>query len=552
MENETEKPARIPRQSRPAFDVGEIVEGIKVWCREQGPYFATSLTAHLVLAISCMLILELLGVGFVPTPKKEIELLSAVEEPPQQMLEHFDIGEPSVDPSELTTESLTAPPEAQAEVEAKSYDNNPVFIEAGGGVKAAGAALGGLGGFDVMAKGPGSAVRGPGGVGGSDGFGKSAGSGGDGAGYGGRGQGQRAAMVGMFGGTKGTERAVAAALLWLAKHQNPDGSWSLKEFVRQCKGGSCGGAGSHNSDAAATAFGLLPFLAAGQTHMGKGPYQQTVQKGLRWLVQNQKANGDLSGKNAGNGMMYTHGLATIALCEAYALTEASDVRGPAQKAIDFLELAQDKTGGGWRYQPNEPGDTSVAGWCIMACKSGLMAGLKVKPETMNLAKKYLESCSKGKGKYGGLYGYLPNGGPTPAMTSVGLLCTQYMGARREDQGMVEGVSYLMGNMPDKGQRNIYYWYYATQVLHNVLGPDWDSWNRAMRRKLIETQVNDKSCANGSWDPDKPTKDQWGEAGGRMMTTSLSCLTLEIYYRYLPLYKTNGNDKKEPAKVADAK
>ena len=33
------------------------------------------------------------------------------------------------------------------------------------------------------------------------------------------------------------------------------------------------------------------------------------------------------------------------------------------------------------------------------------------------------------------------------------------------------------------------------------------------------------------------------AGGRIMVTSLNCLTLEIYYRYLPLYQMDG---KKPA------
>ena len=59
--------------------------------------------------------------------------------------------------------------------------------------------------------------------------------------------------------------------------------------------------------------------------------------------------------------------------------------------------------------------------------------------------------------------------------------------------------------------------------------------------LIETQSKE-GCAAGSWDPNKPTKDQWGEPGGRLMMTSLSCLTLEVYYRYLPLYKLDKEVK----------
>ncbi len=121
--------------------------------------------------------------------------------------------------------------------------------------------------------------------------------------------------------------------------------------------------------------------------------------------------------------------------------------------------------------------------------------------------------------------------------------------------MQEGLATLLRHMPDNNARDMYYWYYATQVLHNVPGPDWDKWNRQMRRVLIETQCKD-GCAAGSWDPDKPTRDRWGDAGGRLYVTSLAALTLEVYYRYLPLYKLGGNPAqvggllvgtKEPAK-----
>ncbi len=129
----------------------------------------------------------------------------------------------------------------------------------------------------------------------------------------------------------------------------------------------------------------------------------------------------------------------------------------------------------------------------------------------------------------------------------------------------------MNHLPEEGtSTNIYYWYYATQVLHNMSGAEWDTWNRKMRDILVHTQVrNVDECANGSWDP---ARDPWGRQGGRVMQTSLSALTLEIYYRYLPLFKAeaaneNGGEatavpggaatKAEaadavPAKVADAK
>ena len=80
-------------------------------------------------------------------------------------------------------------------------------------------------------------------------------------------------------------------------------------------------------------------------------------------------------------------------------------------------------------------------------------------------------------------------------------------------------------------------------MHNMSGDDWDTWNRKIRGLLVNSQVrNVDQCADGSWDP---AKDAWGKRGGRLMQTSLSALTLEVYYQYLPIFKHEaGSD--EPA------
>jgi squalene-hopene cyclase-like protein/prenyltransferase/squalene oxidase-like repeat protein len=342
------------------------------------------------------------------------------------------------------------------------------------------------------------------------------------------------------------EAATVRALDWLKRHQSPDGSWSLDKYAQSCRDSTCTGLGTIKSNAAATAMGLLPFLGTGQTHR-TGNYKKLMSEGLFWLVKNQQADGNLAapGQN-----MYVHGLCSITLCEAYALTKDKKLGSAAQLAVRFIEQAQNQQDGGWRYKPGEtPGDTSVVGWQIMSLKSAQMAGLEVDPAAFARAKDYLRLASS-KSAHGGLFGYLPGSGGTPAMTAVGLLCTQYLGARRTDPANVEGAGYLMKNLPDINRRNIYYWYYATQAMHNLQDSDWDTWNRAMRKLLIATQVKE-GCAAGSWDPDKPTKDQWGDVGGRLMCTSLGALTLEVYYRFLPLYKL---DKTEPVRprMADAK
>lgn len=122
-----------------------------------------------------------------------------------------------------------------------------------------------------------------------------------------------------------------------------------------------------------------------------------------------------------------------------------------------------------------------------------------------------------------------------AATALALLPFLAAGQTHTSKGIYQRNIYAGLYWMLRQQKNVYYWYYATQVLHNVPGPEWDKWNRQMRRVLIESQSKE-GCAAGSWDPGKPYKDAWADAGGRLMLTSLSALTLEVYYRYLPLYK----------------
>jgi hypothetical protein len=334
--------------------------------------------------------------------------------------------------------------------------------------------------------------------------------------------------------TRASERGVASALRWLARHQLLDGAWSLQGYVARCTDATCTGPGATQADSAATAMGLLPFLAANQTHRRRGEYQKTVAEGLAWLVRHQKPDGDLRCGST----MYAHGLATIALCEAFAMTGDRAIAYAAQRAVDFLTAAQNPRTGGWRYNPGDDGDLSVVGWQVMALKSAQMAGLKVEVAAMERAKRFLAATSAGDPNTSagrGQFAYTPGAPSSPAMTSVGLLCAQYLGTGRNDARMTGGTAHLMQHLPDASERDLYYWYYATQVMHNQPGPEWDVWNRKIRTLLVESQ-NREGCAAGSWDPQHPTTDRWGVQGGRLMTTSLAALTLEVYYRYLPLYQ----------------
>ena len=82
-------------------------------------------------------------------------------------------------------------------------------------------------------------------------------------------------------------------------------------------------------------------------------------------------------------------------------------------------------------------------------------------------------------------------------------------------------------------------HFATHVLHNYSGYEWDTWSRANRRLLIASQVGEAPEAGSWWFP----HEVHAAAGGRLYQTALATLTLEIYYRYLPLYRVaDGQDK----------
>ena len=330
------------------------------------------------------------------------------------------------------------------------------------------------------------------------------------------------------GGSEGSENSVAQALAWLAHHQNPDGSWSFDHRKGPCQG-RCGNPGRvEHGEIGATGMALLPFLGAGQTHT-QGKYKKTVQAGLYYLVSRMKIGPDGGDLSYDQGVMYGHGLAAIALCEAYGMTKDAGLAEPAQQAVNFIVYAQDPVGGGWRYRPQSPGDTSVLGWQLMALKSAHMAYLNVPPKTIKGAMKFLDSVQVDSGS---AYGYL-NPGRGPATTAIGLLCRMYLGWKHDEPALGRGVEAIGKLGPS--QHNMYYNYYATQVLHHYEGEEWTKWNKQMRDYLVNTQGK-ASHEQGSW---YFGGDHSSEQGGRLYTTAMAAMTLEVYYRHLPIYRKDS-------------
>ena len=341
----------------------------------------------------------------------------------------------------------------------------------------------------------------------------------------GREEGSKKALLEAYGGNALSEAAVKLGLEWLARQQQKDGSWSLS-------GPYDDGVPVENA-LSATAMALLAFQGNGHTHI-KGLFKSNVEKGMKFLLKSQQQDGSFFFNIPGNHRMYTQGQCTITLCELYGMTHDTPLREPCERAVEFCAGAQDSLGG-WRYVPGTDSDTSVTGWIVMGLQSARMAGLEVPEATLSRVSQYLNRAQK---EDGARYSYLPGAEPSEVMTAEGLLCRQYLGWSQHDERIINGANFLVlpENLPkwSEGNRNVYYWYYATQMLHHLEGAQWKKWNGVMRDLLVEKQVK-TGRERGSWDPMKPTPDQWGPHAGRLYVTCLSIYILEVYYRHLPLY-----------------
>jgi hypothetical protein len=257
-----------------------------------------------------------------------------------------------------------------------------------------------------------------------------------------------------------------------------------------------------------------------------------VLKGIEALMRHQQDDGRIGIRNE---TLYTHAICAITLAEAYGRARDERVGAAAQKALNFAERAVAKDGG-WRYQPNPPAsDMSVTAWFVQALKTGRLAGLKTDQRLYNQALTYVDSLTD---KNGGRdtdgtvsYTYSTEGGHSGnriAMTAAGMMIREFNGVPPHSPVLQRGAELIKRHPPNWKQKDFYYWYYATYAMHNMGGANRIWWNQRVRDVLLDNQSRDGDRA-GSWDP---TGDHWAKrAGGRVYTTALGALCLEVYYRY---------------------
>ena len=342
----------------------------------------------------------------------------------------------------------------------------------------------------------------------------------------------RSLLIQRNGGLPKSQEAVEQALKWLSAEQSEDGRWNPRRFnagnETNVYGHNRGGAGFH-ADTGITGLVLLSFLGAGHTHL-EGPYQKTVQKGLEYLIRNQNQDGSMYGEAGLFARTYCHGMALMAIAEAYSLTGDHRIKPFIIKGQGFTVKTQNQTTGGWRYRPGDDGDMSQFGWQVMALKSCELAGVKIPAKTKQLMIRFLKRYAKGR--RGGLAAYRPAEKPSRTMTAESLFCQRLLNLNVPATASQEAVDFIMEELPGDDIDNLYYWYYATLSIHKEQSEfdfqktNWQQWNRKLTQRILALQQKKGSPAGSFSD-----KTLWSSYGGRFYSTAISALCLEAQYRY---------------------
>jgi len=337
--------------------------------------------------------------------------------------------------------------------------------------------------------------------------------------FAGRSAGGRANALRSYGGQWGkyTESAVIKALEWLKRKQNPDGSWGPNKT-------------------AMTGMALLTFLAHGETTSSE-EYGETVEKAIRYLISQQDAEGRFC-KTDNQPGPYAHGVATYAISEAYGLTRIPSLKPVMEKAVQIILNGQQPKGG-WNYNYSKGArrDTSVAGWQIQALKSAYIAGAE-NPGLHAALEKAVEDLKSVQDPESGRFYYTDKAShKTDSITGIAVLCMQLLGHAKDREARA-GLQALTGtscNWRKPDPWPLYAWYYLTQAKFHQGGQTWSGWNSKFARVYVKNQNED-----GSWtSPGANSEHQHGKEVnlGPVYSTTLAALTLQVYYRFLPTYKS---------------
>ncbi len=371
------------------------------------------------------------------------------------------------------------------------------------------------------------------------------GLGGGAGGPNGGGHGPRVARIGCTA----VQVPIDAGLLWLRRHQDPVGFWDSDGFQSRCASNLCDGKGSALNDVGCTGLALLAFLGLGDTPE-RGRDREVIRNGIRWLTSVQDTDDGCLGTKSGQHFLYGHAIGTLALVEAWHSSKQPLLKAPAQQALDFISRCRNPYAA-WRYAvpPDGDNDVSVSGWMLFALSAGREAGLVIDDNALRDGLAWVRSMTDPvtgrtgyheKGSFSarevGAADRWPND-QGEAMTACSLLLDSFDGVDPASAAQKRRVDLLLAQRPrwdeDKGSIDFYYWYYGTYAMWQVGGESWNRWEQGLADTVVSHQRREGD-ETGSWDPQV---DPWGTQGGRIYSTAMNVLCLEVFYRYAKLFGT---------------
>jgi hypothetical protein len=318
-----------------------------------------------------------------------------------------------------------------------------------------------------------------------------------------------------------TDQAVLAALNWLQREQQADGSWKGSAEI---------------ATPALTALATLAYLGHGETPASAG-YGTNVQKAIQWLLKNQEEDGRFKGRDARD---YTQPMAALALAEAYGLTLDPEVGKAAEKAAARIVKGQ-HPGGGFSYNLDKAArdDTSYMNWCAQALVAARMASLEVPglERAIDKASFALRQNADPGGGFG------ESGPGRTSVSAAGVAGLQFLGTAHvtEAQKTLELLStntfsQIIEEAPlAPGASRFESAWNLTQARFQAGEESFRAWNKAMAGKLAGSQVRQRTMMTGWLD-----QGRWERRGDPreavIQDTCYGALMLEVYYRYLPVGK----------------
>ncbi|MFA4945192.1 MAG: prenyltransferase/squalene oxidase repeat-containing protein [Lentisphaeria bacterium] len=340
---------------------------------------------------------------------------------------------------------------------------------------------------------------------------------------------------GGLGPTEATESALLRALRWLKLTQKPDGSWT-------------GPKGQY--PAAMTGLALLAYLGHGETPDSK-EFGASVSQAIQYLCTSMDGAGRLLERE------YSHAIATYALAEAYGMTSLPYIKKPMEKGLATIVNGQ-QDAGGWEYNYRKVKskgeiegkgelrfDLSVSGWQIQALKAGHIADARVPGLAEALEKSISFLQKQAFNQKTNSFVYATGSSGTISMQGVGALCLQMLGLGKSSE-VAAAIKAIEATKVDwnsprhvGGGHTAYAWYYQTQAMFYAGASKFGPWNRQFSKELVANQKPGPQTPEGKptgyWEP-RPSPEHAVPDYDPLYNTTLCCLMLEVYYRFLPTYK----------------